>query len=135
MMIFGAFVSKHFCTETTLCLLILENKFNIQKCWYQRDLGKLQLVSVLSLEWFLSIWTLLFSRETFFEFLNVFVDNLSACRFSQNVQHFPKKVCFFNFFDKNWQFWWIYLRHQLINFSSKPIFENSSLCLSAVYMS
>ena len=100
MMIFGAFVSKHFCTETTLCLLILEKKFKIQKCWYQRDLGKLQLVSVLFLEWFLSIWTPLFSRETFFEFLNFFVDNLSACRFSQNVQHFPKKFVFSTFLTK-----------------------------------
>ena len=100
MQIFGAFVSKHFCTETILFLSILENKFKIQKCWYQRDLGKLQLVFVFFLEWFLSIWTLLFSRETLFEVLNFFIGNLSAYRFSQNVQNFPKKFIFSTFLTK-----------------------------------
>ena len=70
------------------------------KVLISKGFRKLQLVSVLFLEWFLSIWTLLFSRETFFEFLNVFVDNLSACRFSQNVQNFPKKFVFSTFLTK-----------------------------------
>ena len=100
MMIFGAFVSKHFCTETILFLSILENKFKIQKCWYQRDLGKCLLISVLFLEWFLSIWTPLFSRETLFEISNIFIHDLSACGFSQNVQENQKKLVFPIFLSK-----------------------------------